>query len=77
LHLAAFDLNHQLLRLAALVIEEVDVAVDTSVGTLFSLISRTCVDKSERPPLKLIPILQGERPRTCKVLWVTNNLIRG
>ena len=69
---AALDLDDDSLGLAAVVVEEVDVAVYAGVGAATSTVGGAGVHQSQRPVLELVASvvfgLDGERSRAFDVL---------
>ena len=59
LHTATLDLHDYALGLAAVVVEEVDVAVYAGVRALLAVARGAGIDQSERPPLELVAVVEG------------------
>ena len=56
---AALDLYHDALGLAAVVVEEVDEAVDAGIRAFLAVARGASVHKSERPPLELVAVVEA------------------
>src|ERR1035437_7922243 len=65
--MAALHLHDYLLSLAALVVEKVDVAVNTGVCSFLVIMGWLCVHQVNRPPLELVGADFFERLGTREV----------
>ena len=74
---AALDLDDDALGLAAVVVEEVDVAVDASVGSAPSVVGRPGVHQTQSPSLKLVAVLLGQGGSAGGVGGLADDLVRG
>ena len=60
-HVPALDLHDDAFGFAAVVVEEIDVAVDAGVGASAFVVGRASVHQAQRPPLELVAVLLGQR----------------
>ena len=60
LYISALDLHDDALGLAAVVVEEVDEAVDAGVSSLLAVAGWSCIDQAQRPPLELVAVVECE-----------------
>ena len=72
---AAFHLHDDALGLAAVVVKEVDVAVDAAVSALAFVAGRAGVHQAQRPPLELITVLPGQCLGAARVLRLADDII--
>ena len=75
LHVAALDLHDDALRLAAVVVEEVDVAVYAGVRALLAVARGAGIDQSERPPLELVAVVEREGLGAGQVFRLADDLV--
>ena len=72
---AALDLDDDALGLAAVVVEEVDVAIDAGVGATAAVVGGTGVHEAQGPPLELIAVLLGEGGGAAGVGGLADDLV--
>ena len=73
----ALDLDDDGLCLTGLVVEEVDVPVDTSVRALPLVVGRAGIDKPHGPPFELVTVFLSQCPGPGYILWITDDFVWG
>jgi hypothetical protein len=68
---ATLDLGDNRFRLAAVVIEAMDIPVYASISALSLVLSRSRIDESQGPPFKLVAVLLCQGFSTGEVLGRT------
>ena len=75
LHIAALDLHDYALGLAAVVVEEVDVAVYARVRAFLAVARGARIHESERPPLELVAVVEREGLGAGQVFRLADDLV--